>query len=103
MQDRPSVAERLGYPSDARLLVVHADDFGMSHSVNRATRLAFENGFITSTSVMVSCPWFPEAAAFAREHPQACIGVHFTLNSEWASYRWGAVSRRETVKSLLDD
>ena len=99
----PSVAERLGYSSDARLLVIHGDDFGMSHSVNRATAQAFENHWITSASVMVTCPWFPEVVKFARQHPEVCLGVHFTLNSEWTGFRWGPVSRPEAVGTLLDD
>jgi predicted glycoside hydrolase/deacetylase ChbG (UPF0249 family) len=92
----------LGHPDNARLLLIHADDFGMSHSVNRATALAFENRWITSASVMVTCPWFPEAAKFAREHPEADIGVHLTLNSEWTQFRWGPVTPHERVPSLLD-
>ena len=103
MREGPSVAERLGYPANARLLVLHADDFGMSHSVNRAIAQALENHWITSTSVMATCPWFPEALTFARQHPDICLGVHFTLNSEWTSFRWGPVSRQESVASLLDD
>jgi predicted glycoside hydrolase/deacetylase ChbG (UPF0249 family) len=99
----PSVAERLGYPSDARLLVIHADDFGMSHSVNRAIIEAFENRWITSSSVMATCPWFPEAVNFARRRPEACLGVHLTLNSEWTTFRWGPVSRPEAVRTLLDE
>jgi hypothetical protein len=99
----PTIAERLGYPADARLLVIHADDFGMSHSVNRATIEAFENNWITSSSVMVTCPWFPEVVNFARRRPEVCLGVHFTLNSEWTTFRWGPVSRPESVRTLLDD
>jgi predicted glycoside hydrolase/deacetylase ChbG (UPF0249 family) len=103
MQQRPSVAERLGYPSTSRLLVIHADDFGMAHSVNRAISQAFENQWITSASIMATCPWFPEVVAFARRHPEACLGVHLTLNSEWTTFRWGPAARRESVPTLLDD
>jgi predicted glycoside hydrolase/deacetylase ChbG (UPF0249 family) len=103
MQEGPSVAERLGYTAEARLLVIHADDFGMSHSVNRATSLAFENGWITSASIMATCSWFPEAGKFARAHPDVCLGVHLTLNSEWTPFRWGPVAGSESVRTLVDD
>ena len=102
-QRGPSVAERLGYPADARLLILHADDLGGMHSVNRATFEALEKGWITSASVLVPCPWFPEAARFAREHPEADLGVHLALNSEWTGYRWGPVGPAGSVSSLLDD
>ena len=94
-----TLQERLGHPPDARLLVIHADDLGMARSVNRATFEALENGWITSASVLVPCPWFPDVARFARAHPEADLGIHLALNSEWTGYRWGPLSGG---RSLVD-
>ncbi len=88
---RAGLAERLGYPADARLLIVHADDLGAAHSINAASIRAFEVGLVTSGSVMVPCPWFPEIAAYARAHPGHDLGLHLTLTSEWKYYRWRGV------------
>lgn len=96
-----AIMQRLGYPPDSKLLIIHADDFGMAHSVDRAIMQAFDNGWITSASIMAPCPWFPEAAEFARNHPQADLGLHLTLTSEWMGFRWRPVSPTP-VPSLLD-
>lgn len=98
----PTVAERLGYPANARLLMIHADDFGMMHSVNRATAEALQNHWITSASILVPCPWFPEAVEFAKTHPDADLGIHVALNSEWTTFRWRPVSPQPPGSSLLD-
>ncbi len=98
-----SVQERLGYPANARLLMIHADDLGMARSVDRATFAALEKGWVTSASILVPCPWLPDVARWAQSHPNADLGIHLALNSEWTSYRWGPVSPRDKVPSLLDE
>jgi predicted glycoside hydrolase/deacetylase ChbG (UPF0249 family) len=97
-----SVAERLGYPAKSRLLVIHADDFGMMHTVNSAIEEALEKGWVTSASIMVPCPWFPEVAEWAKAHPNADLGIHITLNADWTTYRWRPVSTQAVGSSLID-
>lgn len=97
-----SLQELLGHPPTARLLILHADDLGMAHSVNRATFEALERGWVTSASILVPCPWFPDVVRFARAHPDADLGIHLALNSEWTGYRWRPLSAAASVPSLLD-
>lgn len=96
------VLKKLGYPEDARLLIIHADDLGVTHSENMASIKALEMGPVNSASIMVPCPWFPEIAAYARESKKMDFGLHLTLNAEWKHYKWGPVSSRHEVASLLN-
>ena len=98
----PSLAEWLGHPADARLLILHADDAGIARSANAATIEAFDRGVIDSASVMVPCPAFAAFAGWARTREQAPdVGVHLTFTSQ-PSERWGPVSGAAAVPSLVD-
>jgi predicted glycoside hydrolase/deacetylase ChbG (UPF0249 family) len=84
-------------------LLLRLDDLGMCHAGNMAAKEALELGIPISASVMFACPWQQEAVELLKGHPQAAVGVHLTLNSEWKDYRWGPVAGASQVPSLVDD
>ncbi len=61
-----------------------------------------EFGLLSSAATMVTCSWFPQAAALCRAHPEADMGAHLTLTCEWDAYRWGPLSTRDPASGLLD-
>jgi predicted glycoside hydrolase/deacetylase ChbG (UPF0249 family) len=91
-----TLAERLGYAPDAKLLILNCDDLGSSRSANTAIYEALRDGIATSATLMVPCPWARDAAAMYRGED---VGVHLTLTSEWETYRWGPITHSP---SLLD-
>ena len=93
----------LGYPDDARLLLVNADDFGMCHAVNEAIIRSLEEGIVGSCSVMVPCPWALHALTWLQEAPDVPFAVHLTSVSEQPTYRWGPITCRTEVPSLVDE
>src|SRR6266478_1192934 len=92
---------RLGYPPDAKLLILNADDLAVSHSEDTASFAALDQKLVTSATVMVPCPWFTEVAAYAKAHPDADLGLHLTFTSEWQGYRWGPIASRALVPSMV--
>jgi len=97
-----SIQKRLGYPENTRLLIIHADDLGLSSSENEATFEAFEKGMVNSGSVMIPCNYVKQVAEYGKAHPLADIGIHLTLTNEWDTYKWGPVTSPDEVKSLVN-
>lgn len=96
-----TIQERLGYSSNDRLLIIHADDLGVSHSENIASIQAMEEGSVTSASILVPCPWFSEIAKYAKENPEADLGLHLCITSEWDHYKWDPVLGASGAPSLV--
>ena len=97
-----TLAERLGYRPDEKVLIVNGDDTGMCHTANQATLECLRAGLMTSATIMVPCPWFPEIAAHSRANPGSDFGLHLVQTSEWKGYRWGPIASRDLVPGLID-
>lgn len=95
------LADRLGLPPGARAIILNADDYGMCHAANTAVSTLLAAGRIDSATVMVPCPWSPEALAFAAARPDLDVGVHLVLTSEWTRYRWRPLTGIRST--LVDD
>jgi predicted glycoside hydrolase/deacetylase ChbG (UPF0249 family) len=93
---------RAGGAPEQVYLIIRSDDAGMSHSVNVALERLIETSMPVSISVMFPTPWYQETVEMLKRHPAVSVGIHLTLNSEWKNYRWGAVSGRSAVPTLVD-
>ena len=93
----------LGYPVDARLLIINADDFGMCHAVNEAVIRSLQKGVLRSTTLMMPCPWALHAMHFLADHPEFPFGIHLTVISDWVDYRWGPLTSKAKVSSLINE
>ena len=87
---------------DARVLIVNADDLGMSHAINAAVIESIENGIASSCSLMVPCPWALHSMQLLRQRPEIPFGIHLTLVCDTTLHRWGPLTAKEKVPSLLD-
>jgi len=95
--------KRLGYSNNDRVVIVHMDDIGMCQATLDVYPALKRAGTVSSGAVMVPCPWFLEAAEYAVANPQADLGVHLTVTSEWKNYRWGPISTTERSSGLIDE
>ena len=104
MNAQENIATKLGYPANTKLLIIHADDLGVSHSENIASIEAIEHGSVNSASVMMPTPWVLEVAEYAKKNVGSHdIGLHLVLSSEWKNYKWGPVSSIDQVPTLISD
>ncbi len=92
----------LGYPDDARLLIVNADDFGMYPAINQAIMSALQAGFVQSTSLMVPCSAAPEAMQYLRDHPAVSFAIHLTFLRDYPHSTWQPLTSADKIPSLLD-
>lgn len=98
-----SLAEKLGYTKEDKLLIIHADDLAVSHSENIASFLAMKAGSVNSASIMMPCPWVAEVADYKKRNPEADFGLHLTMTNEWYHINWGPVASKDKVPSLVNE
>ncbi len=96
------VLKKLGFAPNDRVVIIHTDDIGMDQSNVDAFSDLWQVGNISSGAIMMPCSWSNYALEFARKHPEADLGVHMTLTSEWKYYRWGPISTRDARSGLMD-
>lgn len=95
-------AEKLGYPKNARVIILHMDDAGMSYDSDKGIEKVFSKGVANSTSVMMPCPWVPQIVRYIKSNPGIDAGLHLTLTSEWKDYRWQPLAGASAVPGLVD-
>jgi predicted glycoside hydrolase/deacetylase ChbG (UPF0249 family) len=90
-----TLAQKLGYAADAKLLIVNCDDIGSSHAANVASEAAMRHGLATSATLMVPCPWAREAV---ERFADLDVGIHLTLTSEYPAYRWRSLTGAPSLR-----
>lgn len=95
-------AEKLGFPAGSKVIIFHADDMAMAGEANEAVISLMENNHIQSTAAMAPCPEYDEAIKWAIKNPDADVGIHLTLTSEWKTHRWKPVADPDEVPGLVD-
>lgn len=94
--------ELLGYPKDARLLIVNIDDYGLCYTVNQSAIQILNKGAACSCTIMAPAPWAIHGIEQVKANGIKC-GVHLTAISEHRLYRWKPLSSPQSVPSLIDE
>ena len=97
-----NLSELLGFEKDDKLLILHADDLGLSESVNKASFDALDNKYVNSASVMIPAPKTIEVANYFKENPNTDLGLHLTFTAEWKDYKWSGISPNDSIASLIN-
>jgi len=103
MSTKSVACKLLGYPPDARLLILNADDFGMCQSINEAILTSVKEGVTSSCTLMPPCPWALDGLYRLEQSPELPFGIHLTAVSEQPRYRWGPIMSKDQVPSLVDE
>jgi predicted glycoside hydrolase/deacetylase ChbG (UPF0249 family) len=101
-QEKVTNAEKLGFPKGKKIILLHSDDAGMCEEANIAVQAYILKGDVPSAAVMMPCPNAEELVEWAKKHPNADVGVHLTLTSEWKKYRWTTLTDPAKVPGLID-
>ncbi len=96
-----TLAERLGYHKNDKLLIIHNDDLGLAQSENAASHVSMTKGVVNSGAVMMPCAWAHDAIQTFKK-TNLDIGVHLTLTSEWKHYKWAPLVGSSNAQSLVD-
>ena len=97
-----NLSELLGFKKNDKLLIIHADDLGLSNSVNQASFEALNKKYVNSASVMIPAPNSKEVADYFKENSNIDLGLHLTFTSEWKNYKWHGISHNDSISSLIN-
>jgi predicted glycoside hydrolase/deacetylase ChbG (UPF0249 family) len=96
------LSSSLGYNQNDKLLLIHADDLGLSKSVNETSLESLLNNTVSSASVIMNAKKVQEIADFSNKNPEIDLGVHLTVTSEWKIHKWGGILPKNDIQSLLN-
>lgn len=96
-------AERLGYPADARVVILQAAEMGVAYEFNAVGKQLAAEGPCRSFSVVAAAPWFQDFAQASRQEPMGDVGIALCFLSDGHGYRFGPVAPRNEVPSLVDN